>query len=187
MQPFIPAGELKQNYGVFGHFYSVEITSKEVVECRSVLEIAIKAHTPKDHSELSAHSPDALLLEIRQYGNWPKSVPVCCAVRDAYGRKCNMTDNSSVNFCNKRDHQYVGGTQRLYYVVLSLLADRVILECRYRDLSNSIYVSRFFLPNDHFHFQYRVPNNVMIAFSLNTKRSRSFVLSSPICVTPPSQ
>lgn len=32
-QPFIPAAELKQTYGVFGHFYSVELASKEVVEC----------------------------------------------------------------------------------------------------------------------------------------------------------
>ena len=39
-QPFIPAKELRQEYGVFGHFYSVELASKEVVECRSVLEIA---------------------------------------------------------------------------------------------------------------------------------------------------
>jgi hypothetical protein len=33
MQPFIPAKELKQNYGVFGHFYTVKLASKEVVEC----------------------------------------------------------------------------------------------------------------------------------------------------------
>jgi hypothetical protein len=71
MQPFIPAGELKQNYGVFGHFYSVEITSKEVVECRSVLEIAIKAHTPKDHSELSALSPDAVFIMMNPGSSRP--------------------------------------------------------------------------------------------------------------------
>jgi len=33
MKRFIPAEELKQNYGVFGHFYSVELASKEVVKC----------------------------------------------------------------------------------------------------------------------------------------------------------
>ena len=38
MQPFIPAATLKQSYGVFGHFYSVELASKEVVECRSTFE-----------------------------------------------------------------------------------------------------------------------------------------------------
>jgi hypothetical protein len=53
MQPFIPAKELKQKYGVFGHFYSVELASKEIVECRSVLEIARHDHAPSDHSELS--------------------------------------------------------------------------------------------------------------------------------------
>ena len=31
-QPFIPAKELKLEYGVFGHFDSVELASKEVVE-----------------------------------------------------------------------------------------------------------------------------------------------------------
>jgi hypothetical protein len=60
MQPFIPADELKQKYGVFGHFYSVELASKEIIECRSVLEIAVKAHATKDHSELSHLSPDAV-------------------------------------------------------------------------------------------------------------------------------
>ena len=62
MQPFIPARELKQNYGVFGHFYSVELASKEVAECRSVLEIASNAPTPKGHSELSELSPDAVFI-----------------------------------------------------------------------------------------------------------------------------
>lgn len=62
MQQFIPAAELKQTYSVFGHFYSVELLSKEVIECRSVLEIATKARTPKDHSELSALSPDAVFI-----------------------------------------------------------------------------------------------------------------------------
>ena len=64
-----------------------------------------------------------------------------------------MTDNSSVNFRNKRDHQYVCGTQGIYYEVLSLIADRVILECRYRDISNRSQVSRFFISYDHFQLQ----------------------------------
>jgi transposase len=42
-QQFIPADELKQRYGVFGHFYSVELAAKEIVECRSVLELAAKS------------------------------------------------------------------------------------------------------------------------------------------------
>ena len=51
MRRFIPAEELKPTYDVFGHFYSVEIASGEIVECRSVLEISDKARTPKNHAE----------------------------------------------------------------------------------------------------------------------------------------
>jgi hypothetical protein len=71
MQPFIPAKELKQNYGVFGHFYSVELASKEVVQCRSVLEISSKVHTPSDHSELSALRPDAVFIMMNPGSSRP--------------------------------------------------------------------------------------------------------------------
>jgi len=71
MQPFIPANELKQKYGVFGHFYSVELASKEVVECRSVLEIASKDHIPTDHSELSALRPDAVFIMMNPGSSRP--------------------------------------------------------------------------------------------------------------------
>jgi hypothetical protein len=71
MQPFIPAKELKQNYGVFGHFYSVALASKEVVECRSVLEIVSKTHAPKDHSELSSLSPDAEFIMMNPGSSKP--------------------------------------------------------------------------------------------------------------------
>ena len=71
MQPFIPANELKQNYGVFGHFYSVELASKELVECRSVLEIASKTHAPKDHSELSELRPDAVFIMMNTGSSKP--------------------------------------------------------------------------------------------------------------------
>lgn len=70
-QPFIPAAELKQTYGVFGHFYSVELASKEVVECRSVLEIASHDHTPIDHSELSALRPDAVFIMMNPGSSKP--------------------------------------------------------------------------------------------------------------------
>lgn len=71
MAEFIPADELKQTYGVFGHFYSVELASKEVVECRSVLEIASKARTPKDHSEVSVLSPDAMFIMMNPGSSRP--------------------------------------------------------------------------------------------------------------------
>jgi hypothetical protein len=71
IQPFIPAKELKQEYGVFGHFYSVELASKEVVECRSVLEIAQHDHTPPDHSELSGLRPDAVFIMMNPGSSRP--------------------------------------------------------------------------------------------------------------------
>ena len=71
MHPFIPASDLKQSYSVFGHFYSVELASKEVVECRSVLEIASKDHTPTDHSELSALRPDAVFIMMNPGSSRP--------------------------------------------------------------------------------------------------------------------
>ena len=71
MQPFISANELKQKYGVFGHFYSVELASKEVVECRSVLEITSKGHIPTDHSELSQLRPDAVFIMMNPGSSRP--------------------------------------------------------------------------------------------------------------------
>ena len=71
MQPFIPADKLKQKYGVFGHFYSVELASKEVVECRSVLEIASKAHAPMEHSELSVLRPNAVFIMMNPGSSKP--------------------------------------------------------------------------------------------------------------------
>jgi hypothetical protein len=68
---FIPAAELQQTYSVFGHFYSVELASKEVIECRSVLEIAAKDRKPKDHSELSALSPDAVFVMMNPGSSRP--------------------------------------------------------------------------------------------------------------------
>lgn len=70
-QPFIPAKELKQEFGVFGHFYSVELASKEVVECRSVLEIAHHDHTPSDHSELTGLRPDAVFIMMNPGSSRP--------------------------------------------------------------------------------------------------------------------
>lgn len=71
MQQFIPAAELKKTYSVFGHFYSVELSPTEVIECRSVLEIATKARTPKDHTELSALNPDAVFVMMNPGSSRP--------------------------------------------------------------------------------------------------------------------
>ena len=39
---FIPAGDLKLQYSVLGHFYSLHVPDKEPIKCRSVLEITSK-------------------------------------------------------------------------------------------------------------------------------------------------
>ncbi len=62
---------MKKTFGVFGHFYSVELTSKEVIECRSVLEIADKSCTPKNHSELSQRNPDAVFIMMNPGSSKP--------------------------------------------------------------------------------------------------------------------
>lgn len=69
--PFISAEVLKRRYGVFGHFYSVELAPKRVVECRSVLEIADKSHSPKDFSELSERSPDSVFIMMNPGSSRP--------------------------------------------------------------------------------------------------------------------
>ena len=40
---FIPASQLKQQYSVIGHFYSLHVPGVEHLKCRSVLEIASRA------------------------------------------------------------------------------------------------------------------------------------------------
>ena len=71
MRRFIPAEELKQTYDVFGHFYSVEMASGEIVECRSVLEIANKSRTPKDSAALSKRKPDAVFIMMNPGSSKP--------------------------------------------------------------------------------------------------------------------
>lgn len=70
-QPFIPAKNLKQEFGVFGHFYSVELASTNVIECRSVLEIISQTHAPSDHSELSEFEPDAVFIMMNPGSSRP--------------------------------------------------------------------------------------------------------------------
>jgi hypothetical protein len=71
MVRFIPAQELKDKYDVFGHFYSVEVAPKEVVDCRSVLEIVEKAHAPEKTSVLSNRKPDAVFIMMNPGSSRP--------------------------------------------------------------------------------------------------------------------
>lgn len=71
MVQFIPAQELKNNFAVFGHFYSVQIASKRFVECRSVLEIVESAHAPGKAAALSSRRPDAVFIMMNPGSSRP--------------------------------------------------------------------------------------------------------------------
>ncbi len=71
MVRFIPANELKAKYGVFGHFYSVEVAPDKVVECRSVLEIVEKRHAPEKTSVLTSRKPDAVFIMMNPGSSRP--------------------------------------------------------------------------------------------------------------------
>jgi hypothetical protein len=71
MVRFIPAEDLKKSYGVFGHFYSVQVAPKKVVECRSVLEIVETDHAPKKTTDLSHRKPDAVFIMMNPGSSRP--------------------------------------------------------------------------------------------------------------------
>lgn len=71
MVRFIPAEDLKKTYGVFGHFYSVQVAPKKVVECRSVLEIVETDHAPKKTTDLSHRKPDAVFIMMNPGSSRP--------------------------------------------------------------------------------------------------------------------
>ena len=71
MIEFIPADELKCKFSVFGHFYSVQVAPKRVVECRSVLEIVDTDHAPKKMDDLSHRKPDAVFIMMNPGSSRP--------------------------------------------------------------------------------------------------------------------
>lgn len=71
MIEFIPADELKSKFDVFGHFYSVQIAPKRMVECRSVLEIVESDHAPKKTAALSNQKPDAVFIMMNPGSSRP--------------------------------------------------------------------------------------------------------------------
>ena len=71
MIEFIPADDLKSKFDVFGHFYSVQVAPKRVIECRSVLEIVESDHAPKKTAELSNRKPDAVFIMMNPGSSRP--------------------------------------------------------------------------------------------------------------------
>lgn len=71
MVEFITAQVLKDNYDVFGHFYSVQVAPEQFVNCRSVLEI-VRPNTPfKEANEISFLKPDAVFIMMNPGSSRP--------------------------------------------------------------------------------------------------------------------
>lgn len=71
MIEFIRAEELKLKFGVFGHFYSVQVAPKQRVECRSVLEIVESGSAPKRSAALSGRTPDVVFIMMNPGSSRP--------------------------------------------------------------------------------------------------------------------
>lgn len=71
MVRFIAAEDLKGRYDVFGHFYSIEVSRNQFVQCRSVLEIVEQADTPDESSVLSKRKPDAVFIMMNPGSSRP--------------------------------------------------------------------------------------------------------------------
>lgn len=71
MVEFIPAEKLKGKFDVFGHFYSVHVAPKKVVECRSVLEIVKSEYAPKKATAISNRKPDAVFIMMNPGSSRP--------------------------------------------------------------------------------------------------------------------
>lgn len=68
---FIPAAQLKNNFEVFGHFYSVDLKSGEKIDCRSVLEIVTRQSKPSHIGLLLDKSPDAIFIMMNPGSSRP--------------------------------------------------------------------------------------------------------------------
>jgi hypothetical protein len=71
MIEFIRAEDLKCKIGVFGHFYSVQVAPKKLVECRSVLEIVESEFAPQKSAAPSGRKPDAVFIMMNPGSSRP--------------------------------------------------------------------------------------------------------------------
>jgi hypothetical protein len=71
MVQFIPASELKTQFNVLGHFYTVKLTRQETLQCRSVLEIIAKSATPSQNDAVSHLKPDAVFIMMNPGSSQP--------------------------------------------------------------------------------------------------------------------
>jgi hypothetical protein len=75
MPEFLPAEVLREEFVVFGHFYSVDLRTGEHIECRSDLEIISQDFTPSNPDSLLDHLPDGIFIMMNPGSSAPV-VPV---------------------------------------------------------------------------------------------------------------
>ncbi len=71
MFAFIPADQLKKQFSVSGHFYSVILETGERLECRSDLEIISKDIEPDDEAELLKNPVDGICIMMNPGSSQP--------------------------------------------------------------------------------------------------------------------
>jgi hypothetical protein len=68
---FIPAKVLREEFAVFGHFYSVDLQSGECIECRSVVEIVSHNAAPSHPNGPLDSLPDAIFILMNPGSSTP--------------------------------------------------------------------------------------------------------------------
>jgi hypothetical protein len=68
---FLPAEKLKKKFGVFGHFYSIQLAPGEQLDCRSVLEIVTTKDKPADTNLLLKSAVDAIFIMMNPGSSIP--------------------------------------------------------------------------------------------------------------------
>ena len=71
MARFIPADQLKRDFDVLGHFYSIKFAPNNIVDCRSVLEIVTTGSVPEDTATVSDRKPDAVFVMMNPGSSKP--------------------------------------------------------------------------------------------------------------------
>jgi hypothetical protein len=82
---FLPAEKLKKKFGIFGHFYSIDLGSGEQIECRSVLEIVTKKEIPAPRDLLLDRAADAIFIMMNPGSSLPLEAVNNNILRDQAG------------------------------------------------------------------------------------------------------
>ena len=73
---FLYADDLKKKYKCYGHFYDLKFSSKNMVNCRSVLEIIDSSIPDNDIKNLSFRIPDTIFIMMNPGSSYPLEEPI---------------------------------------------------------------------------------------------------------------